>query len=99
MPTSPKTDKNDMDVIELSEKNTMEREQAAQLLHKLADSLARHNSVNFERNGMKLYIEVPKTVTVEVEVEIESDEYTQVVFFDHITRRKHWMHYNTYKLL
>jgi hypothetical protein len=24
-------------------------------------------------------------------VEIHTEEYTQVVFFDHITRRKHWL--------
>ena len=41
---------------------------------KLADSLARHNAVDFVQDGIKLNIKVPDEVTVEFEVEIESDE-------------------------
>jgi amphi-Trp domain-containing protein len=63
-----------MDLIEISEKYKMEREQAALLLHKLADSLARQNSLNFDRKGMKFHIDVPKEVMVEIELEIESDK-------------------------
>ena len=63
-----------MDILEISEKHTMGREEAADLLRKLADSLARHNSLDFTREGKKLDIKVPNEVTVEVEVEIESDE-------------------------
>jgi len=63
-----------MDLMELSEKSKMGREEAAQLLHKLADSLARHNAVDFMREGIKVHVKVPDEVTVEFEVEIESDE-------------------------
>jgi len=63
-----------MDLLDISEKHTMRREEAADLLHKLADSLARQNSVDFTRKGIKFHIKVPDEVTVEVEVEIESDE-------------------------
>ena len=63
-----------MELLDISEKRSMQREEAAELLHKLADSLARHNAVDFTRNGIKLHVKVPDAVTVEFEVEIESDE-------------------------
>lgn len=63
-----------MDLLEISDKQTVTREQAAMLLHELADSLARHNDVEFARNGKTLRVKVPREVTVEVEVEIEDDE-------------------------
>ena len=63
-----------MDLMEISEKRRMGREEAAQLLHKLADSLARQNAVNFTQHGVKVNIKVPDEVTVEFEVEIETDE-------------------------
>ena len=43
-------------------------------LRQLADSLARHNNVEFNHNGMKVQARVPAEVTVEVEFEAESDE-------------------------
>jgi amphi-Trp domain-containing protein len=67
-----------MDLIEISEERKMGREEAAKMLHDLADSIARHNAVDFIRDGIKLNIKIPNEVTVEVEVEveieIESDE-------------------------
>jgi amphi-Trp domain-containing protein len=63
-----------MDLMEISEKRKMGREEAAKLLHRLADSLARHNEVEFTRNGISFHIRVPNQVTVEVELEVESDE-------------------------
>lgn len=63
-----------MDLMEFSEKRTMRREEAAELLRKLADSLARQNALDFKREGKKLHIKVPDQVEVELEVEIESDE-------------------------
>ncbi len=63
-----------MDLLELSEKKVMKREEAAELLRQLADSLARHNNVEFNHNGMKVQARVPAEVTVEVEFEAESDE-------------------------
>ena len=63
-----------MDLMEISEKRKMGREEAAKLLHRLADSLARHNEVEFTRNGISFHIHVPNQVTVEVELEVESDE-------------------------
>ncbi|MCB1844332.1 MAG: amphi-Trp domain-containing protein [Halioglobus sp.] len=63
-----------MDLLEISEKRTLKREDAAQLLHGIADSLARHNGVDFTRSGKTLTVRVPSEVEVEIEVEIESDE-------------------------
>jgi amphi-Trp domain-containing protein len=63
-----------MELMEISEKRKMGREEAAQLLHKLADSLARHNALDLTENGVKVNIKVPDVVSVELEVEIESDE-------------------------
>jgi amphi-Trp domain-containing protein len=63
-----------MDLMDISKKRKMGREEAAQLLHNIADSLARHNAVDFMQEGIKVNIKVPDEVTVEFEVEIESDE-------------------------
>ena len=63
-----------MELIELSDKRKMGREEAAKLLHELADSLARHNGLDLMREGIKLRIDVPSEVNFELEVEIESDE-------------------------
>lgn len=63
-----------MDLLEISEKKTLSREDAAALLHRLADSLSRHNAVDFSQNGKHVHIKVSDQVMVEVELEIESDE-------------------------
>ena len=63
-----------MDLLEISEKRQMRREDVADLLHKLADSLARHNQVEFTRNGIDVHVNVPDQVTLELELEIEDDE-------------------------
>ncbi len=63
-----------MDLLDISEKRSMGREEAANLLRELADSLARHNALDLVREGMKIHLKVPDEVTVEFEVEVESDE-------------------------
>jgi amphi-Trp domain-containing protein len=63
-----------MDILEISEKRKMTREEAADVLRKLADSLSRQNSLDFNREGTKIHVKVPKEVCVEVELEVESDE-------------------------
>ena len=63
-----------MDLIEISEKRRMVREEAAPLLRDVADSLARHNALDFVENGVKVHIKVPDQVTVEFELEVETDE-------------------------
>jgi amphi-Trp domain-containing protein len=63
-----------MDLLEVASKQKMRREDAAQLLHELADSLARHNGVDFLEKGIKVNVKVPDQVLLELELEIESDE-------------------------
>jgi amphi-Trp domain-containing protein len=63
-----------MDIFEISDKKKMSREEAADLLRTIADSLSRQNALDLTRDGIKLHIKVPNEVTVEVEIEIESDE-------------------------
>ena len=59
-----------MELLEHEEKRRMSREEAAQLLRDIADSLARHNDLTFTREGLKYTVDVPDQVDVEVEIEI-----------------------------
>jgi amphi-Trp domain-containing protein len=63
-----------MDILEIEQKETMRREEVAERLHALADALARHNDVEFERGGMRFRLKVPDEVHVKVELEVEDDE-------------------------
>lgn len=63
-----------MDLIEISEKERLSREDAAARLHALADALARHNEVEFERGGLRFKVHVPDEVNLKVEIEIGDDE-------------------------
>jgi hypothetical protein len=42
-----------MDLMEITETGTMSREDAAAWPHALADALARHNDVEFDRGGLR----------------------------------------------
>ncbi len=59
-----------MELLEHEEKRRMSREEAAQLLRDIADSLARHNDLSFTREGLKYTVDVPDQVDVEIEIEI-----------------------------
>ncbi|HEX7289835.1 MAG TPA: amphi-Trp domain-containing protein [Conexibacter sp.] len=63
-----------MDIFEVETKERMSREQAAARLRELADMLARHNDVEFERGGMRFTVHVPDEVELKLELEIDSDE-------------------------
>ena len=52
----------------------MKREEAARLLQELADALARHNALDFNKSGTKVNVRVPDEVDVELELEIETGE-------------------------
>ena len=59
----------------MDETRTMTREEAAAKLRDLADSLAKHNSVEFARDGGRITVAVPDQVNLTVEVEVgESNE-------------------------
>ena len=62
-----------MDLVELEEKTTLSREEAAARLHAIADELASGNDVRFERGDLKFVARVPSEVTMKVEFELEDD--------------------------
>jgi amphi-Trp domain-containing protein len=63
-----------MDLMEITEKKQLSREDAAARLHTLANALAKHNEVEFERGGVRFKVHVPDEVDFKLEIEIEDDE-------------------------
>jgi amphi-Trp domain-containing protein len=63
-----------MDLMEIKEKETLRREEAAARLHALADALAKDNEVEFDRGGLRFKVHVPDEVHYKLEIEIEDDE-------------------------
>ena len=63
-----------MDLIEITENERLSREHAAARLHALADMLAKHNDVEFERGSLRFKVHVPDEVDFKLEIEIEDDE-------------------------
>lgn len=59
-----------MDIVELQEKTTVARDEAAARLHAIADELAKGDIV-LEREGLKFKAQVPDEVHLKVEFEIE----------------------------
>ena len=63
-----------MDLMEITEKERLSREDAAARLRALADALARHNDVEFDRGGVRFKVHVPEEVDYKFEIEIDEDE-------------------------
>jgi len=63
-----------MDLMEITEKERMSREEAAKRIHAIADALARNNDVEFDRGGMHFKVHVADEVEFKFELEIEDDE-------------------------
>lgn len=59
-----------MELFEIEDEKKLSREEAAKWLHQLADTLERHNQVEFTQNGLPIKIKVPSEVTMEVEIEV-----------------------------
>lgn len=66
------------ELLEITEKQTMSREAAAQRLRALADQLARHNQIEFIRNGMRFSAKVPAEVDLSVEVEVGEESEIEI---------------------
>jgi amphi-Trp domain-containing protein len=66
------------ELLEVSESATMTREQAAARLRALADQLARHNQVEFVREGVRYTAKVPDVVRLEVEIELGEDNEIEI---------------------
>lgn len=60
--------------LELKEKSTMSREEAAKRLHEIADELASGNDIVLERSGARFVAKVPNQVALKVEFEMEDEE-------------------------
>ena len=58
------------DLVELTQEQTLSREAAAARLRQLADQLARHNQVEFVRDGRRYTVAVPDEVKLKIEIEI-----------------------------
>jgi amphi-Trp domain-containing protein len=63
-----------MDILEISQKETVNREEVARRLRVLADMLERHNDLEFDRGGAHFTVRVPDQLELKVELEVESDE-------------------------
>ena len=73
-PTTSTPRRTEMDLMEITEKERLSREDAAARLHALADALAKHNDVEFDRGGLHFKVRVPDEVDFKLEIEIEDDE-------------------------
>lgn len=67
-----------MDLFEIDNTTTVSREEAAAKLHALADALARHNSVEFEREGRRITVSIPDQVQLKIEVEIGEENELEI---------------------
>ena len=63
-----------MDIFEIEQKESLTREEVAERLRLLADMLARHNDLEFDRGGMHFTVHVPDQLQLKVELEVETDE-------------------------
>jgi len=63
-----------MDIFEIAQTETLSREEVAARLHNLADMLARHNDIEFERGGMRFVVHVPDEVNLKLELELGTEE-------------------------
>jgi amphi-Trp domain-containing protein len=62
-----------MDVVELTEKSSMSREDAAVRLRAIADELASNNDLVIERENLRFVAHVPDEVNLKLEFEIEDN--------------------------
>ncbi|MBS4751248.1 amphi-Trp domain-containing protein [Nocardioides sp. zg-ZUI104] len=67
-----------MDLFETGRTQRVSREEAAAKLHALADSLARHNSVELDKDGKRITVSIPDEVDLKVEVEIGSENELEI---------------------
>jgi amphi-Trp domain-containing protein len=61
-----------MDIFEVEQKERLSREEVAARLHNLADMLARHNDIEFDRGGMRFTVRVPDEIELKLELEVGS---------------------------
>ena len=67
-----------MDLFEIDETQRLRREEAAARLHALADALARHNEIEFQREGRRITVDVPDEVDLKIEVELGEEKELEI---------------------
>jgi amphi-Trp domain-containing protein len=60
--------------LEIKEKSSVSREQAAGRLRAIADELASGNGIVLEREGLRFVAKVPDEIALKVEFEVDDDE-------------------------
>ena len=60
-----------MKLIDYETKQSVRREDAAEQLRHLADDLARHNDLRFDRDGKHYAVDVPDDVVLSIEIEVD----------------------------
>lgn len=64
--------------IEIGDSTRMSREDAAARLREIADALAKHNSVELQREGNRITVRVPDEVDLKVEVELGDENELEI---------------------
>ena len=62
----------------MNETQTLTREETAARLRALADSLSKHNSIEFSRDGARITVAVPDEVRLKVEVELGDENEVEI---------------------
>jgi amphi-Trp domain-containing protein len=66
------------ELLEVTDRQTLSREEAAARLRALADQLARHNSIEFVRDGVRYTAKVPGDVALKVEIELGDESELEI---------------------
>ena len=66
------------ELIEATFETVLSREEAAARLRQLADQLARHNQVEFTRDGLRFSVRVPDQVTLKLELEVGEESEIEI---------------------
>ncbi|MRJ76962.1 amphi-Trp domain-containing protein [Aeromicrobium sp. SMF47] len=67
-----------MDLFETESTQRLSREAAAERLRALADALSRHNSIELERGGHRITVDVPDEVSFSLEVEVGDENEIEI---------------------
>ncbi len=65
-------------LLEVTEKQRLSREAAAARLRDIADQLARHNALEFAREGVRYPAKVPAEVDLTVEIELGDESEIEI---------------------
>ena len=66
------------ELIETTTESVMRREEAAARLRQLADQIARHNQIEFVREGLRYSARIPDEVTLKVEIELGNESEIEI---------------------